>query len=72
MRLIARLAWLGEKTAGTYAAFVERVRQQGYSYAWAADAPRVAAESYQWFDRFADLPGVGVCCLELHRPACLS
>jgi SAM-dependent methyltransferase len=66
--VVRRLAWLGEKEAGTYAAFVERARRHGYSYAWAVDAPWVAANSYRWFDRFADMPGVGVCCLELHRP----
>jgi len=64
---VRRVAWFGEKQAGTYAAFVERARR-GYSYAWSVEAPWVAADSYQWFERFANMPGVGVCCLELRKP----
>lgn len=65
---VRRLAWFGEKQRGTYAGFVERVRRDGYSYAWAVEAPWTAANSYKWFDRFEEMPGVGVCCIELRRP----
>jgi len=65
---VRRLAWFGEKQAGTYAAFVERAHR-GYSYAWSVEAPWTAADSYRWFDRFSDMPGVGVCCIELRKPS---
>jgi SAM-dependent methyltransferase len=65
---VKQLAWFGEIEAGGYAAFVERARR-GYSYAWAVEEPWIAAKHYRWFERFADMPGVGVGCVELRRPA---
>ncbi|HVS52980.1 MAG TPA: class I SAM-dependent methyltransferase [Opitutaceae bacterium] len=65
---VARLAWFGEIAAGGYAAFVERARR-GYNYAWAVEEPWIAAKHYRWFECFSDMPGVGVACVELRRPA---
>ncbi|HVU23051.1 MAG TPA: class I SAM-dependent methyltransferase [Opitutus sp.] len=65
---VVRTRWIGETRPGSYAAYAERARR-GLRYAWAVEEPLIAAREYQWFERFADLPGVGAACLELRKSA---
>lgn len=60
-----KIAFFGEKRAGTYSAYESRWIKRGL--AETVKDPYYISTQYKEFDRIEDLPGLGVCCMLLEK-----
>lgn len=60
------LVWFGEKVAGTFQAYERQWIELGPDQT--IDDPRRIANDYTHYERWADMPGFGVCAMVIDKP----
>lgn len=58
--------WFGERVAGTFHAYERRWLEFGPNET--IDDPRRIADDYDYYERWADMPGFGVCAMVIDKP----
>lgn len=61
-----RVDWFGERTRGTFAAYVERWLDRGF--AETVSDPSFVARNFRPFSSYQEMPGMGVCGLAFQAP----
>lgn len=60
------LGWFGERVEGTFHAYIRRWIEGGLDET--IEDPRRIADGYDTYESWADMPGIGVCGIVIHKP----